>query len=444
MPPPSPPRPSITKKGPAVKGLTGVLAIALLLAATRWGSYLGVSPLFLTDILIAAAIVDRIAGNSVRGVRPLTGRTGRATPGLLFAVFYTYLVARFLVSLGGDAPLMTSLRDGIPYLYAGLAFASASALARASDPDRARTMRYLWWALTAHLIWVSAVSLTGVDTSAFPKLPDGTPVFALRPDIDAAILGVTAAMLLRQLLRGHRKRLSIIGIGLVFAAVAVELGTRAGFISILLCLSAAWALTYAATDRLHGRRVAMTVALPVIVAVLIAVVPDTTPGQRLLASMGLTEATGSAELNAVGTKRAREHAWALVTEWTTNDDTRMLFGAGFGLDFLAESGALTSLQGTEYSNVRSPHNWLVGTFARLGVIGVALTAAVLALLLGIVVRFRRQIGADDVLMLGALIVVAIIPVALLGVVLEAPFGAVPFWWAAGLLLALPAAHRPRP
>ena len=50
--------------------------------------------------------------------------------------------------------------------------------------------------------------------------------------------------------------------------------------------------------------------------------------------------------------------------------------------------------------------------------------------------FRRRIAEDELLTFAALLIIAFISVASLGVVLEAPFGAVPFWWAAGLILAL--------
>ena len=50
--------------------------------------------------------------------------------------------------------------------------------------------------------------------------------------------------------------------------------------------------------------------------------------------------------------------------------------------------------------------------------------------------FRHRIAEDELLTFAALTVFAMVSVASFGVVLEAPFGAVPFWWAAGLLLAL--------
>ena len=101
------------------------------------------------------------------------------------------------------------------------------------------------------------------------------------------------------------------------------------------------------------------------------------------------------------------------------------------------------LEGTDYAGVRSPHDYFIGTFARLGFIGLGFIIAVMAQLARRMVRFRRRIAEDELTdLLGLAYRRAVVPVAsLAGVVLEAPFGAVPFWWAAGLILAL-APYRP--
>jgi O-antigen ligase len=120
-----------------------------------------------------------------------------------------------------------------------------------------------------------------------------------------------------------------------------------------------------------------------------------------------------------------------------------MVGSGFGNDFLEESGTKAFLEGTTYNNVRSPHNWFVGIYARMGVIGLGLIAAVVVQLVFIMWRNRVRIGSDPLLSMCALIILSILPVATLGVVLEAPFGAVPFFWAAGILMTLSGPVRPQ-
>ena len=119
-----------------------------------------------------------------------------------------------------------------------------------------------------------------------------------------------------------------------------------------------------------------------------------------------------------------------------SDRRERWFGAGMGIDFLAASGTLQYLEGTDYIGVRSPHDYFVGSFARLGLIGLGLLLAVVLSLIRRAYSFRKRIADDELLTFAALTVFAILSVASFGVVLEAPFGAVPFWWAAGLLLAL--------
>jgi O-antigen ligase len=125
-----------------------------------------------------------------------------------------------------------------------------------------------------------------------------------------------------------------------------------------------------------------------------------------------------------------------VINWTLASRSRELYGVGMGTDFLAASHTLVYLEGTVYQNVRSPHDYFVGSFARLGLVGLAFILALIVRLLRQMLRHRRRIAEDELLVCTTLVVLSILVVASFGVVLESPFGAVPFWWAAGILLVL--------
>ena len=150
------------------------------------------------------------------------------------------------------------------------------------------------------------------------------------------------------------------------------------------------------------------------------------PGQRLV------ESVRGQESQALGTVQVREYAWTGVTEYILADARRTAVGVGFGPDFIQDSGTAYSLEGSEYTDVRSPHNYVFGTLARLGVAG-----ALLVLLLigaGAVLSVRRLADSGDaVTVLAALLVLGLPVTALLGVVLESPFGAIPYFWAIGQL-----------
>ena len=202
--------PALVSRHTPTKAITCTAAVALMLATTRWGSYIGVSPVFLTDLLILAAVLDRLIARTQYRVEPV--RAGfRATAPKLVVIFLGYVVVRMLLS-GPYVFSVTWLRDGAPYLYGVLALVSAHSVARASERTKNLTMRWVWWALIFHLVWVCGVGVVG-STSAFatPHPFFGGGIFDARPDVDSAVLGITAGLLVRRALLGQRRALAIAG-----------------------------------------------------------------------------------------------------------------------------------------------------------------------------------------------------------------------------------------
>lgn len=413
--------------------LAGTIVVAFILAFSRWGTNIGFAPLFISDVLIAFAVFHLLATRSVKGTPAAVG--GRVTP--LFVAFFVYFVIRFVTSVGQSSAL-DWLRDGVPFAYGLLAFVSAYSLARSSDATRAATVRVLRWALTVHLGWLAIVSVSG-NVEGFDVLgPIGqAPLFQVRPDIDAAFAGMAAALCLRQVLLHRRRFWNLAGLALAGFVVFGTMGTRAGQLSFLLAVAVIYAFTFAASHQAKGRQLLMVFLVPLIAVAALTIIPTTEGGQRLIATIAPTlSADASLQANAEGTQRARELTWGQVIEWTNDEPARAMFGSGFGNNFLAESGTLNYLEGTTYTNVRSPHNWFVGIYARLGIVGTILVA-MWVLQLGRILWTRRvDVGSDDLAATCAATIVAILPVATLGVVLESPFGAIPFFWAAGIVMAM--------
>jgi O-antigen ligase len=418
-----------------VRPLAGTAAVVLLVGATRWGSYIGVSSLYLTDVLVASAVVRLLLASD----RTAPVRAGfRAGASGLLVAFLGYVAIRMALS-STFVLSQVWLRDGVPYLYALLGLVSASSIARASPAALDRTMTWIWRALVFHLVWVTVAGAVGSDSlwgTARPFLGGG--IFAVRPDVDTAILGVTAGLLLRRLLLRQRRFLTLCGLLMVVLALSGA-STRAGYIAVMLCLGLGFGLAYAAGHSKGIRRAAIVVLVPLFVVGAWETLSATTAGDRLLATVNAPGAPGATSVDAtsaLGTAAARKKVWRGVIAWTTDTQSREIFGAGMGVDFLEESHTLQILEGTTYQNVRSPHDYLIGSFARLGLVGVGLLLLLVVNLVRQIFRFRRRIAQDELLSFCAMLVVALFVVASLGVVLEAPFGAVPFWWAAGILLAL--------
>jgi O-antigen ligase len=421
------------------KVLVGTSAVVLVFALSRWGTNIGVSPFFITDALIALGILGWFLSEKLKGSTPVTDYVPQASPTRLFTALYIYVVLRFLTSLG-NGPTFDWIRDATPFLYGILAYVSARTLATSTAAARQRTVTLFWIALIFHMAWVAIAVAVGNRTGFSVSLPFlGAPPFQIRPDIDAALVSVAVGMCFRQVMRGTRRFWPFLAT-IVGCATVLGMGTRAGLISLFAALGIAFAVTYASSHKLSSRRVVMVMMIPALLLVIAVVLPQTTPGQRLLATIDPMQAGTSAQVNAQGTQKARELTWSLVIDWTEENAARQILGGGFGNDFLEESGSLAYLEGSTYTGVRSPHNWFVGIYARLGLVGLSLVALVVCQIAAISFRQRVRIGRDPLLTIALLTVVTILPVATLGVVLEAPFGAVPFFWCTGVLLALAGAR----
>ena len=71
----------------------------------------------------------------------------------------------------------------------------------------------------------------------------------------------------------------------------------------------------------------------------------------------------------------------------------------------------------------------------MGLIGLVFAIVALIFTISSIVMLRKLIFQSEGLYLATLIFVAFLAVSLVGVVLEAPFGAIAFWWSCGLICA---------
>jgi O-antigen ligase len=417
--------------------VTGALAVALLLAGTRWAAWLGVPPLFITDVLLLVGISHYFYTRAATYRFPVERPAAEAfTPRvLLLTLVFGWAVVRLLLGWRLDA---MALRDAVPYLYAIVGIVAAFAVTSAPQESRRRTARLLVWALGFHAVWVAAASL-------FPELPSLLPavapeqqlhVFSLRHDVDTAFTGVFAGWLVTRILRSDKPLRFIVPFILTWVVILMTL-SRAG----LAAAAVATFLGFVASHRRGpaNRRALAVVAAPVLVAATLLVLPHTNIGERVQGTFGASQ-TESA-VGAAGTTQARNLAWQALWDYVQEDELRYWFGVGYGPDFMSDSGALVGLVGyTEGGDTipRSPHNYWIGTVSRMGVVGLLLTGMLAcAVLLTAWRQLRRPIVEDELGVLVGLIAVSLLPVATFGVALESPFGAVPYFWAAGVLFAYP-------
>jgi hypothetical protein len=398
-----------------------------LMATGRWGSYVTVpsANFYIGDIAVGLAFAQVVLAVATGRASP---RDLRRSPLILLMVLalLAYTIVRLAVQLEISA---IGLRDVAPYAYAVVAVLAF--LLPARDEPYWRPIIYA--ALVFHLLWAVALKEFPGYPWHLPVLGTDAQIFGIRPDFDATVMGIGAAFALWDLMvrrgLGWPTRVALV----VFIAASVfglvDVSTRAGLLAGLSGLLAV-ALTSHHRSSRRERRSPITrtrlVALVVAGIIAVSVLALTPAGSRLVDGFG----NGA----GAGTISAREAVWERVGTYVFRDPERTAIGIGFGRDFIEESGSAAFLEGT-YQNVRSPHNYVVGTMARLGVAGALIVSLIIGLgwWLSVSTLLRPDTSAVDVL--AALLVIGIPIAALLGVVLESPFGAIPYFWALGQLAA---------
>jgi hypothetical protein len=421
---------------PAPHGMPVLWIVVLYLLATgRWGSYAGIPglPIYVGDILLGLAagqvvLCVRRTGTTLREIGYCLARADLAL--LLCLSLLVWAAVRGVFGVGSllQEPLL-GFRDAAPYAYA---IAAVLAFLLPTD-DGNRQRRCIYAVLAAHVTWVLLGSRLPVGIREHVLL-GGTPIFTSRPDFDSAVAGAAIAFAVYDFLLGRKPRGAKVLTGLIALVAAnaiaiASLETRAGLLAGIVAIAVVLLIWATRDGEEHQGTLSRPWRLTVLVAslgVLAGVVAVTPPGQRLV------QAVRGQQSQALGTVQVREGAWAAVTTYVFADASRTAVGVGFGPDFIHDSGTEFALQGTEYKDVRSPHNYLLGTLARLGVAGALLAA--LMIMSGAWLAVRRLSGqADGATIVAALLVLTLPVTALLGVVLESPFGAIPYFWAVGQL-----------
>jgi O-antigen ligase len=420
------------------KVVVGATAVAFLVFGSRWGSHLGSSPLFLTDVLLAVGIGQYAIWRLTSPTQPQVGMRPRS---VLLMALVVWSTVRWLA--GGQFDVV-ALRDAAPYLYAIVGVVAGGSVARLARGQRDRTARLLTWALGLHVAWTALATVAPAAVANLPVVSaeQGLRVFSIRSDHDMALNGVFAGWLVVIVMSRERRGLALLAFLGTWGVILSD-ASRAGLISASVTTVLAFLSTRAARQEGHSRQVEVLVLAPVLVLIAALVLPQTIVGNRLAGTFN--EAQTSQGQSAASTTEARQNAWSAVWDYVRKDDQRLMVGVGFGPDFLTDSGATLALVGTQEAGEavpRSPHNYWLGTLARLGILGLGLVGAIA--LVGLRrswKQLRRPATAEPLGTLVALIIPASIPIATLGVTLESPFGAVLFFWAAGVLGAYATAQR---
>ena len=251
-------------------------------------------------------------------------------------------------------------------------------------------------------------------------------LFEVRSDVDGIGVALLACLLLHRLLTGAGGRWSLAGLVLSVVLV-VLLASRAALLAALLGLALVLVVSKReglSRDATRGLLLAVLTGL-VLVASGAASAPAGSSLDRALNTAGSGSASGTVE--------ARGKAWSSVTTYVEATPSRTLLGVGFGPHYVLDSGAYRFLSGA--TDVRAPHNWWLNVWARTGLVGLILFTS---FYISVLTRLARAVAvARGPATRSACLLVVLLPVAAtFGVVLEAPFAVVPFWWACGVVTSL--------
>ncbi|WP_316744368.1 O-antigen ligase family protein [Streptomyces sp. MK7] len=398
--------------------------MAVLLGGGRWASHIAVGPVYITDVLLAGTWLHAIAAHRLR-----RRTTRRSRPTLHLVGLAVLLTLVRLLTFEGEPEAVA--RDAAPFLYMAVAYLSAPSFACAGNASRRRTFRILYGALVVHFGWVALLILAPGFSSNL-STSGGMPLLALRPDFDTALLGVLTGV---SILRFRAKDGNWLNVALAVAslALALTMHSRAGLLACSACVLAGLAGRLSGNGRTTVRTLASGVT---VVLALLTLLPNSPAGQRLIAGLDSTAYSQEITLNAQGTSNGRKVAWSRTVNYAFADPVRGLVGVGFGPDFLRSSGADIALGSDRFEGVRSPHNYALTVLARLGTVGLVVIASLLIVIVSAATReLCTRRGTEPLSALCVLLVLAIFIASMLGVILESPFGAVPFFWAGGILLA---------
>lgn len=402
--------------------------VGFLLATGRWGSYVGVASqgIFITDVVlavIAATVACRPGG--LRQVLDLRRVWPRGMWLLLVA-----LVGWALLRLAADGlPSRDALRDFAPFLYLVVAL-----LAAVSPPERV-VRRMVVVVAVAHSSWLT-YALAGQAAAARLPTLGRTRLFEIRTDFDATVCGVIAVLCVFLAARSasHLARASLVTLVVWQTLLVLSMNSRAGLLGSLVS-SAAFGAAYL-VRRLRGSRRARAAALGAAALLLVGLGLAATyspPVQRLVG--GFSDSTSA----GAGTANARVEVYRRVTDYVVSSPGRLMIGVGFGPDFMASTGADALYEGSVFRDVRAPHNFVLNTWARLGII--AAVSQLVLVVIGFVLAVRVAMATRQPLVsiLAAALALSLPLAAAVGVIFESPFGAVPYAWALGVL----ATNRPR-
>lgn len=372
-----------------------LVALFLSIATGRWGSWIGIpnTPLYFIDCILASACLLSI---------PTALKTKQFYLPFSFLLFI-YIAFEFISSDGFSATIR--LRDLAPFIYLSLVPFFSLVISKSNLRTIIVCLRYATlinatWSLAATTGLISQISLGGVFQ---------VPIFSTRWDQTGLALAIGVIAWSRfptvQLPRNP------LVLSLLFLT-AISQGSRAGLIAY--AIGGLYVLTRKTDNGIIPKMKIFFVLIFLLISFFgFSFIKTYAPANSALNRVNVQYTS----LNQSNTVSARVNAQKLLIDYWLNSG-KILFGVGPGDEMIIKSGSLIYLSGSP--DVRSPHSWVVGLLCRFGIVGFLIWFFYPLRLL-----MSKRINGDFVADI-KIILVAILFLAQFGVIIESPFGSIPF------------------
>lgn len=215
--------------------------------------------------------------------------------------------------------------------------------------------------------------------------------------------------------------------------VIIELSSRAVFISFLTIILLGFFIKKRLKYNNEPKIIFVMISTFALIVLTLTFSERIAGFRRLIAGFSTNSIDSNSdilELSASGTQNARIQAWKLV--WSYWQNHGLYQGIDFGDHFILNSGAFRYLSGA--TDVRWPHSFLLSIFVRNGIFCGTLFVLLITLVFLIMIANLRHENSHLLDWHLFAISLTILLVSSVGVVIESPFGYIPFVVASSISL----------
>ena len=382
-------------------GRLSLLAIFLTLSTGKWGSWIGVpnSPFFLIDLIVIFASLLSL----------LKMLKNHASISLYSPVLIFFMTLQIVINQ--EYSIVTKIRDISPFIYLFLVPFLAYSLNTVSFSAVIKVLRY--GSLTNLLLFYLTTLglLTPFDCGAIC----GTNIFYYRAD-HVGLVACIGLMAWSSFTRHELRSRPLIQI--LFAMGILINQSRAGVIGMLLVILFFLLPQFRLNPKRNQIKTRtasfLILGLPTAAIILSSNLINVTGFERFTQESVSQQISGKTD----GTTRARVIAQGLLLDHVFNERKQFVWGVGAGAEMVRDSKAFRYLSSA--ADVRAPHNWFVGLLARYGIIGFLLWFFIFVKYYSI----PREKNSDSLLI--KVSILSVLVFSAFGVMMESPFGALPF------------------